>query len=409
MQLFKKWAYTIVSEECLNCVTHNVTIGAQVWTGCNLSVTTYRNGNTIPQVTDPTAWAALTTGAWCHVNNDPANDAIYGKLYNWYAVNDPRGLGPVGYHVPTVVERDALITYLGGQSVAGGKIKEVGTCHWLSPNVGATDETGFTAFGAGVRDYDGTYRDFNYLGWFWTSTGFNTTLANAFGASSAFDDLMAVGSAHDKKMGYSVRLLQDVEPLDFILTKTCSGSDLTNIVLDDITGGVGPYYPATDTFTSEALALANTTWSATSNPGSVAVYYPETAVGTYWVAVKDSANTVFAKQIDADCWDSLTANRENGFISLSGTLNSTEACGYPEPLDAIYVAVHTTGMLTVGDRVFEQGTGTTFFDGSTGIPPSYDSMYWKISLMTEISGCTGSGTRALINKNGFIEELYCCP
>jgi hypothetical protein len=85
----------------------------------------------------------------------------------------------------------------------------VGTCHWLSPNVGATDETGFTAFGAGVRDYDGTYRDFNYIGWFWTSTGFNTTLANAFGASSAFDDLMAVGSLHDKKMGYSVRLIQD--------------------------------------------------------------------------------------------------------------------------------------------------------------------------------------------------------
>jgi len=199
-------------------------------------------------------------------------------------------------------------------------------------------------------------------------------------------------------------------PINFILTKTCSGSDLTQIVLDDITGGVGPYYPATDTFTSEALALANTTWSATSNPGSVAVYYPETAVGTYWVAVKDSADTVFAKEIYADCWDSLTVNRENGFISLSGTLDSTVACGYPPPIvDAIYVAVHIPYTLSVGDRVFEQGTGSTFFNGSTGIPPNYDPMYWKISLQTEVSGCGGSGTRVMINKDGFITDLYCCP
>jgi hypothetical protein len=199
-------------------------------------------------------------------------------------------------------------------------------------------------------------------------------------------------------------------PINFILTKTCSGTSLTNIVLDDITGGVGPYYPATDTFTSEALALANTSWSATSNPGSVAVYYPETAVGTYWVAIKDSADTVFAKEIYADCWDSLTVDRENGFVTLSGTLNSTTACGYPDPVDAIYVAVHIANTLSVGDRVFLGDLpSTTPFNGSTGIPPSYDSMYWKISLMTELSPCTGSGTRALINKNGFIEELYCCP
>lgn len=77
-----------------------VIIGTQTWMSKNLDVTKYRNGDDIPQV-DLASWAALTTGAWCHYNNDPANDAIYGKLYNWYAVNDPRGLGPVGYHVPT--------------------------------------------------------------------------------------------------------------------------------------------------------------------------------------------------------------------------------------------------------------------------------------------------------------------
>lgn len=201
-----------------------------------------------------------------------------------------------------------------------------------------------------------------------------------------------------------------VLPIDFVLTKACSGTSLTNIVLDDITGGTGPYYAATDTFTDETSALANTSWSLTSNPGSVAVYYPETIAGTYWVAVKDSVGDIFAKEIFADCWDSLTVNREQGFISLSGTTNSTTACGYPPPdTDVIYVATHIVSTLSVGDRVFLGDLPSiTPFNGSTGIPP-YDPMYWKISLLTEISPCTGSGTRALIDKDGFIIELYCCP
>lgn len=106
-------------------------------------------------------------------------------------------------------------------------------------------------------------------------------------------------------------------------------------------------------------------------------------------------------------WDSLTANRENGFVSLSGTLDSSVACGYPEPLDAIYIAVHTTSMLSVGDRVFEQGTGTTFFNGSNGIPP-FTPMYWRLSLQTEVNPC-GSSYRVLIDKDGFVSDLYCCP
>src|SRR5580765_7574137 len=98
-----------------------IKIGTQKWMSRNLDVTYYRNGDVIPHVTDPTKWQALTTGAWCWYNNDSANGAVYGKLYNWYAVNDPRGLVPAGWHIPSDAEWNTLSTYLG--IYAGGKMK----------------------------------------------------------------------------------------------------------------------------------------------------------------------------------------------------------------------------------------------------------------------------------------------
>ena len=119
-------------------------IGTQIWMTRNLTVSQYRNGDIIPEVTDPAAWAALTTGAWCYYNNDPANGPIYGKLYNWYAVNDSRGLAPNGYHIPTTTEWTTLTNTLGGLSLAGGDLKEAGITHWSDPNTGATNNSGFT-------------------------------------------------------------------------------------------------------------------------------------------------------------------------------------------------------------------------------------------------------------------------
>jgi uncharacterized protein (TIGR02145 family) len=164
----------------------SVTIGSQVWGLKNLAVTTYRNGDPIPQVTDSLQWYQLTSGAWCYYNNDPAMDAVYGKLYNWYAVNDPRGLAPAGWHVPSDEEWKTLEIYLGmSQSQAdsgvgwrgtdeGNKLKEAGTSHWIL-STGATNSSGFTAQPSGMRAaYDlGIYGHFEYLGnsgiW-WTST-----------------------------------------------------------------------------------------------------------------------------------------------------------------------------------------------------------------------------------------------
>ena len=120
----------------------------------NLDVSTYRDGTPIPEVQDPTAWAALTTGAWCYQNNDPANGTIYGKLYNWYAVNgDSDGdgikdkeLAPLGWHVPSHGEWEALTGCVG----PNGAGKLMSTEMWIWPNPWATNETGFTGLPGGI-------------------------------------------------------------------------------------------------------------------------------------------------------------------------------------------------------------------------------------------------------------------
>ncbi len=119
----------------------------------NLKTTKHNDGTSIPNVTDNTAWKNLVTPAYCWYNNDILNKTPYGALYNWYTVNTGK-LCPSGWHVPTDSEWTILTTYLGGLSIAGGKLKETGTGHWLNPNTGATNETGFTALPGGYRDSD---------------------------------------------------------------------------------------------------------------------------------------------------------------------------------------------------------------------------------------------------------------
>ena len=150
-----------------------VTIGSQVWTSKNLDVATYRNGDVIPQVQDPNAWENLTTGAWCYYDNDASNGTKYGKLYNWYAVNDPRGLAPKGYHIPTDAEWTQLSDYLGGESEAGTKMKS--TSGWVE-NGNGTNSSGFSGLPGGYRYYDGTFDDIGDYGYWWSSTEDGTTV-----------------------------------------------------------------------------------------------------------------------------------------------------------------------------------------------------------------------------------------
>jgi uncharacterized protein (TIGR02145 family) len=183
-------------------------IGAQIWSSQNLDVTTYRNGDIIPQVTDETDWINLTTGAWCYYNNNSANGEIYGKLYNWYAVNDSRGLAPFGWHIPTYNETFTLYTSLGGNPGAGGKLKEAGTSHWNSPNTGADNSTGFTSLPSGFRDRsDGSFNSLNAQAQYWTADSFNTT--NAIVYILNYYDSILFSSNNNKKYGFAVRLIKD--------------------------------------------------------------------------------------------------------------------------------------------------------------------------------------------------------
>ncbi len=192
--------------------TYNtVTIGSQVWMAENLKTTKYSDGSEIPVVTDAPAWAALTTGACCWYNNDKAaSNPAYGALYNWYAVststNGGKNVCPTGWHVPSDGELTSLTSYLGGDIGAGGKLKEAGTAHWLSPNTGATNETGFTALPGGNRgdvDFLGIYNGGNL----WSSTDYvgGSSWNRYFNASNSNVHTQFSG----KENGFSVRCLKD--------------------------------------------------------------------------------------------------------------------------------------------------------------------------------------------------------
>ena len=168
-------------------------------------MTHYRNGDVIPQVTDPAAWTALTTGAWCYYNNDPSNELVYGKLYNWYAVNDSRGLAPTGWHIASDSEWTQLTDCLGGLTVAGGKMKS--TTLWDSSNTVASNSSGFTSLPGGVREPNGTYKFKGYSSNYWTST-LNNTFAY-FRNNVSVNESAYRGTNGDFHGALSVRCVKD--------------------------------------------------------------------------------------------------------------------------------------------------------------------------------------------------------
>ena len=209
----------------------SVTNCSLTFTKQNLNVSKYSDGTPIPQVTDPTQWASLTTGAWCYYNNDPANGAVYGKLYNWYAVAgiydaasaaNPalrKKLAPAGWHVPTDSEWSNLINCLdpnadGGNNfnIAGGKMKSIGTIQagnglWQEPNTDATNESGFTGFPAGCRYGFGTFENIGGNGYWWRSSESSTS--NGWGRYLFYYNGSASSYNYGKGYGFSVRCLRD--------------------------------------------------------------------------------------------------------------------------------------------------------------------------------------------------------
>lgn len=151
-------------------VYKTVQIGNQIWMAENLRVSRYRNGDIIPNITDDEKWSNMDKGAWCNYLNDPAYDSEFGKLYNWYTIDDERELAPEGWHVSTNEDWTILEGYLGGYEIAGGKLKETGTINWEKTNEGTTNESGFCALPGGGRiNGKGKFYLSRFNGYWWCS------------------------------------------------------------------------------------------------------------------------------------------------------------------------------------------------------------------------------------------------
>lgn len=189
----------------------SVFIGNQEWMLENLDVETYRNGDTIPYVEDEEIWSQLTTGAWTLVTYDGFDGLGYGKLYNWYAVNDPRGLAPEGWSIPTMEDWVELSDFLGGEQVAGGRLKSTGTIQtgdglWSHPNLGATNESGFTALPAPAIWMGGMIPPSAYAKW-WSSDEFN--YENGLNVWVSSQEQYFVTAGYKKYSGLSVRCIRE--------------------------------------------------------------------------------------------------------------------------------------------------------------------------------------------------------
>lgn len=188
-------------------VFSSVDIGDQIWMKENLSVMYYRNGDIIPQVQDPSLWVNLTTGAWCYYSYNVGNGVEYGKLYNWYAVVDSRGLAPTGWHIPSVNEWKTLVEYCGSNDIAGDKLKQTGFSHWLESNTSASDEFGFSALGAGYIGNYGAFDKIKSYAYWWATNEFDLDYAFYFYVNSHSPNVYE--GYEKKKFGFSVRCIKD--------------------------------------------------------------------------------------------------------------------------------------------------------------------------------------------------------
>jgi uncharacterized protein (TIGR02145 family) len=203
-------------------IYESVKIGNQWWMAENLKVTHYRNGDSIPKVTDKIEWSTIISGAFCNYANAASFDTTYGHLYNWFSVIDNRGIAPEGWHVPTDEEWKELEMYLGMSpndadetewrgTDEGGKLKEVGLTHWKSPNTGANNQSGFKALPgggrAGYEPYEGNYYYLGELASIWSSTEATNLLA--WFRDISYQKSNIKRSNISKRNGFSIRCVKD--------------------------------------------------------------------------------------------------------------------------------------------------------------------------------------------------------
>ncbi|MBN2413915.1 fibrobacter succinogenes major paralogous domain-containing protein [candidate division KSB1 bacterium] len=196
-----------------------IKIGNQWWMAENLKVTSYRNGDAIPNVTDNTEWIILENGAYCYFKNDSSNGSEFGVLYNWDAVNDSRNIAPAGWHVPTDEEWKQLEIHLGMSQLEadregrrgeneGGVLKETGTVFWKNPNKGATNGSGFNARpGGSLGGYDGRFSIFGCFAFFWSASEYGNY--SAWCRCLYYESDKVERNVRNRRYGFSVRCVRD--------------------------------------------------------------------------------------------------------------------------------------------------------------------------------------------------------
>jgi len=383
-----------------------VNIGTQTWMQKNLNVSKYKNGDIIPQVTNAAQWAALTTGAWCWYNNDSATyAATYGKLYNWYAVNDPRGLAPEGWHVPSDSEWINLENYLGGSAIAGGKLKETGTTNWLSPNTGSTNLSGFTFIPGGTRMTNGQFVNVKLYGYSWSNT--QSSITNAWIRTLFYINAEISKGSSKKTDAFSTRCLKNT-PITYlwstgattpsitvsptVTTKYyCTVSDGVNTCKDSVTVTVSTITTnlitadtikvcGTSTTISATTGLASYAWSNGANTASTTV----TSSGWYKCTASNGACTAV---------DSVYVS----LFNLRITQNDTTVCA-GSSLTLNTINANTTSKLSTLSVHYLESSNNTIV---------YDSSIWHYVALTK-SGLSGSFylDGRLITSSIFVDNPY---
>ena len=316
-----------------------VKIGSQEWMAENLRVTHYRNGEAIPNVTDDVAWGGLSAGAYCWYNNNEALYKIpYGALYNWYAVNDIRIICPKGWHIPTSAEFTTMKTYLGGNLVAGGKMKAA--ILWDDPNASATNASGFSAFPGGSRS--GNYSYLGILGNWWLSD--QGSSYGAFYQELYANSAIAQEGYLPKVNGYSLRCLRDDGSTKI---PTVSTTAVSNIGQTTVATGGNVYSDG-----GAGVTAVGVCWSTSQNPTVTGNHTTDgSGIGIFTSNITGlTANTVYYIRAYATNSVGTAYGNEVNFTTLIAF-----SCGSPITIN------HTAGVVA-------PVTKTVIYGTVTGIP-----------------------------------------
>ncbi len=367
-------------------VYSTVIIGTQEWMASNLKTTRYKDGTIIPLVTDASSWLSLSSPGYCWPNNSAANKDTYGVLYNWYTVNTNK-LCPTGWHVPSDAEWTTLTNYLGGETVAGGKLKETGTIHWDSPNTGATNETGFSAVPSGYRsgDFD-KFAPIGYGSFWWASESTQRDVL--------YNSSNVIKSVSFTKDGFSVRCLKGE-----LTPPTVSTNSISNITTTTAIGGGNCTSDGGVAITARGVCWGTTTGPTISNnktnDGSGIGSYTSTITGlspgiTYYVRAyaTSSAGTAYGTEVSFKTiaiLPTITTAAITNITASSASSGGNITSDGGGAITARGVCWGTTPGPTISNNKTTDGTGTgSFISLISGLTPGTN--YYVRAYATNSTG-----------------------